>query len=112
MDQQLLDPYLNKAAGSGGYDGYPSYEYGYEQSLGHHQSPCCRPVIDMVTLGVTIGLIGAATFFLRIVITMVIMMMRRKRSSNNDAHFFDQLLNILHGGKISDSQSVGSVFNN
>lgn len=94
----------------GGYGGYEDYHTSYSDhgdtyishhgsygSSGYDDGPCCPLVVDPFFLATLLGVIAAATYFLRVAITMNIMADRRRKRS------LDQAMKL---GEISSSKST------
>ena len=84
------DPYYgHSSSGYGSGSGYGGYGH---ESYGHEHHDCCPLVVDPMTLCALLGLIAAATYFLRTAITMNMNIVgrkrRKKRSFGEDAIFY------------------------
>ena len=100
-------------SGYGHHTGYGSHSgYGHHDSYDHHD--CCPLVVDPLILCALLGLIAAATYFLRIQITMnmnIVGRKRRRKRSGEDKNVViksSQYLPYSSGSSISNTTTSDS----
>ena len=108
-----FDPYDYVERSYGSHSGYGHHTgYGSHSGYGHHESydyhECCPLVIDPLILCALLGLIAAATYFLRIQITMNMNIVGRKRRRKRSGENQTVIINSSHNNSpvIDDSSST------
>ena len=96
--------YIDRIDRYGSHSGYGHHTgYGSHSGYGHHESydyhECCPLVVDPLILCALLGLIAAATYFLRIQITMNMNIVGRKRRRKRSGEDKTLLINSSHSNR-------------